>query len=109
MVSLARKHQSMPVATDAGALVMALRPVDVRGVVLDSLRRMGEGAGLARWAKRNNDNETLYWTKLVPKMLPRMTELSMSESIEEKLAKLDGGAHACVVSGTVIDAADDSA
>lgn len=81
-----RKFTPLRSAADGEVFATPALGKFLQGEVAYAFERMGGGDRLADWADKNPGE---FFTKLLPKLLPKQVEVTASDSIDERLRRLD--------------------
>lgn len=55
------------------------RTVFIKGMLEEAVVRMGGLEGFLAWANKNNANRTIFWSQLMPKLMPIQVEASSKD------------------------------
>ena len=47
---------------------------EVKAVIEDAVKKIGGSQRMVDWAMRSNENETIFWRDIVPKVLPKIIQ-----------------------------------
>jgi len=49
-------------------------PRQVKAVIEDAVKQIGGSQRMVDWAMRSNENETIFWRDIVPRVLPKVIQ-----------------------------------
>lgn len=78
---------------DADGAVTVFSSRYARNIVHAATVAMGGAEGLVLWAKKSNDNEAAFWTKIFPKTITKELVVDDKRSIDDVINELDGSPH----------------
>lgn len=88
---MTRRYLPAPVTSGPDGAVLSHVGRYAREAVMTAFEMIGGVDRMADWAHRNPGE---FFTKLLPKVITRETEIGASQGVEELLKRLDAGEHA---------------